>query len=91
LLGLMTLVGLAHVSSHALMQTVGQTYSPSAFRGRTMALFQTSTVVLTLGSTLAGTLAALVGTWWAVAAMGATGALLMVMIGVVLPYARHIR
>ena len=37
-LGLMTLVGLAHVSSHALVQTVVQTYSPSAFRGRTMAM-----------------------------------------------------
>ena len=71
-LGLMTLVGLAHVSSHALVQTVVQTYSPSAFRGRTMALFQMSSVVLTLGSTLAGTLAALVGARWAVAAMGAT-------------------
>jgi MFS family permease len=90
-LGLMTLVGLAHVSSHALVQTVVQTYSPSVFRGRTMALFQMSSVVLTLGSTLVGTLAVLVGARWAVAAMGATGALLMVMIGVGLPYARRIR
>ena len=46
---LMTLVGLAHVSSHALVQTVVQTYSPSAFRGCTMALFQMSTVVLDPG------------------------------------------
>jgi predicted MFS family arabinose efflux permease len=90
-LGLMMLVGLAHVSSHALVQTVVQTYSPSAFRGRTMALFQMSSVVMTLGSTLVGTLAALVGARWAVAAMGATGALLMVMIGVGLPHARRIR
>jgi predicted MFS family arabinose efflux permease len=30
-LGFMTLVGLAYVSSHALVQTVIQTYSPSAF------------------------------------------------------------
>ena len=50
-----------------------------------------SSVVLTLGSTLAGTLAVLVGARWAVAAMGATGALLMVMIGVGLPYSRRIR
>jgi MFS family permease len=90
-LGLMTLVGLAHVSSHALVQTVVQTYSPSAFRGRTMAIFHMSSVVLTLGSMLAGTLAAFVGARWAVASMGAAGALLMVAIGVALPRARLIR
>jgi MFS family permease len=90
-LGLMTVVGLAHVSSHALVQTVVQTYSPSAFRGRTMAIFHMSSVVLTLGSTLTGTLAAFVGAQWAVAAMGATGALLMVAIGIALPRTRLIR
>jgi predicted MFS family arabinose efflux permease len=90
-LGLMALVGLAHVSSHALVQTVVQTYSPSAFRGRTMAIFHMSSVVMTLGSMLAGTLAALVGARWAVASMGAVGALTMVTIGVALPRARRIR
>jgi MFS family permease len=90
-LGLMTIVGLAHVSSYALVQTVIQTYSPAAFRGRTMAIFQMSSVVTTLGSMLAGTLAALVGARWAVAAMGAAGALLTVAIAVALPHARRIR
>jgi MFS family permease len=90
-LGLMTIVGFAHVSSHALVQTVVQTYSPSAFRGRTIAIFHMSSVVLTLGSMLAGTLAAFVGARWAVASMGAMGALIMVMISVALPRARLIR
>jgi MFS family permease len=90
-LGLMTLVGLAHVSSHALVQTVVQTYSPSAFRGRTMAIFHMSSVVMTLGSMLAGTLAALVGARWAAASMGTAGALIMVTIAVALPRARRIR
>jgi MFS family permease len=90
-LGLMTIVGLAHVSSYALVQTVVQTYSPSAFRGRTMAIFHMIEVVVILGSMLAGTLAALVGARWAVASMGATGALIMVTIGVALPRARRIR
>ena len=90
-LGLMTLVGLAHVSSHALVQTVIQTYSPSALRGRTMAIFHMSSVVLTLGSMLSGTLAALVGARWAVASMGAMGALLTLAIGVALPRTRLIR
>jgi MFS family permease len=90
-LGLMTIVGLAHVSSYALVQTVIQTYSPSAFRGRTMAIFHMSSVVVTLGSMLAGALAALVGARWAVASMGATGALIMITIGVAQPRARLIR
>ena len=90
-LGLMTIVGLAHVSSYALVQTVIQTYSPSAFRGRTMAIFHMTSVVVTLGSMLAGTLAALVGARWAAAAMGAAGALLTVTIGAALPHARRIR
>jgi len=90
-LGLMTIVGLAHVSSYALVQTVVQTYSPSAFRGRTMAIFHMSSVVVTLGSMLAGTLAALVGARWAVASMGAAGALLTLTIAVALPRARLIR
>jgi len=90
-LGLMTIVGLAHVSSYALVQTVIQTYSPSAFRGRTMAIFHMSSVVVTLGSTLVGALAMLMGARWAVASMGAAGALLTVIIGVALPHARRIR
>jgi predicted MFS family arabinose efflux permease len=87
----MTLGGLAHGSSHALVQTVVQTYAPSAFRGQIMAILHMSSVVLTLGSMLAGTLAALVGARWAVASMGAAGALIMVTIGVALPRARLIR
>jgi MFS family permease len=90
-LGLMMIVGLAHVSSYALVQTVIQTYSPPAFRGRTMAIFHMSEVVAILGSMLAGTLAALMGARWAVAAMGAAGALLTLTIGAALPYARRIR
>ena len=90
-LGLMTLIGLAHVSSYTLVQTVIQTYSPFAFRGRTMALFHMSDVVFTLGSMLAGALAVFVGARWAAAAMGVAGTLLTVTIGAALPHARRIR
>jgi MFS family permease len=90
-LGLMTILGLTHVSSHALVQTIIQTYSPAEFRGRTMAIFHMSQVVLTLGSMLVGALAALVGARWAVASMGAVGALIMLAITVALPRARLIR
>jgi MFS family permease len=90
-LALMTIVGLAHVTSWALVQTVIQTYSPSTLRGRTMAIFHMSEVVVTLGSMLAGTLAALLGARWAAAAMGAAGAALTIAIGVAAPSARRIR
>jgi len=90
-LTLMMIVGVAHVSSYALVQTVIQTYSPSALRGRTMAVFHMASVVVTLGSMLAGTLASLAGARWATAAMGAAGVLLTIAIGATLPHARRIR
>jgi hypothetical protein len=50
-----------------------------------------SSVVMTLGSMLSGTLAALMGARWAVASMGTAGALFMVAIAVALPRTRFIR
>jgi MFS family permease len=88
---LMVIVGFANVCSHALVQTVIQTYSPSEFRGRTMSLFHMSNVVMTLGSMLIGALATVSGTRAAVALMGAAGALAMLAIHFALPRARHIR
>lgn len=88
---LMMIIGLFHVTSHALVQIVIQAYSPSEFRGRTMAIFQQGQVVFTVGSMLVGALASLWGARWAVASMGAAGALTMIMIFVTLPSARLIR
>jgi MFS family permease len=88
---LMVIVGFTNVASHALVQTVIQTYSPSEFRGRTMAIFHMSNVVLTVGSMLIGALAALWGAQWAVALMGTAGALAMLAIRVMLPRSWHIR
>jgi MFS family permease len=88
---LMGIVGLCHVHSHALVQTVIQTYSPSAFRGRTMAIFHMSQVVMTLGAMFFGVFSSMAGAQWAVGSMGAVGALAMVAIYVALPCARSIR
>ncbi|MGE5302404.1 MAG: MFS transporter [Alphaproteobacteria bacterium] len=88
---LMGITGLCHVHSHALVQTVIQAYSPSAFRGRTMALFHMSQVVMTVGSMLVGGLSSVLGARWAIALMGAAGALTMVSLYVLMPRARHIR
>ncbi|HEU4340101.1 MAG TPA: MFS transporter [Candidatus Binatia bacterium] len=90
-LALMVVVGFANVCSHALVQTVIQTYSPSEFRGRTMSIFHMSNVVLTVGSMFIGALATLWGSRWAVALMGTAGALAMLAIHVMLPRARDIR
>jgi predicted MFS family arabinose efflux permease len=88
---LMVIIGLCHVHSHALVQTVIQSYSPSEFRGRTMAIFHMSQVVLTIGAMLFGALSSIVGAQWAVASMGVVGALIMIGISLVLPGARFIR
>jgi len=90
-MALMVLVGFANVCSHALVQTVIQTYSPSEFRGRTMAIFHMSNVVMTLGSMLIGALAVVWGTPLAVMLMGLAGTLAMGAIHVALPSTRHIR
>jgi MFS family permease len=88
---LMLIVGLANVCSHALVQTVIQTYSPAEFRGRAIALFHMGQVVMTLGSMMIGSLAALCGTEWAVVLMSAAGTLAMLAIHVTLPRAWQIR
>jgi MFS family permease len=88
---LMVIIGVANVFCNALVQTVIQTYSPSKFRGRTMAIFQLSNVVMTTGSMLLGTLATALGTQWAVGLMGAAGALMVLFIHVTLPRAWRIR
>ena len=90
-LGMMVLAGLCHVHSHALVQTVIQSYSPSDYCGRTMSLFNMSKVLMIAGSMLIGTLSTLLGARWAVASMGAAGVLTMVIMLMVLPQARHIR
>lgn len=88
---MMVLAGLCHVHSHALVQTVIQSYSPSDYCGRTMALFNMSKVLMIAGSMLIGTLSTLLGARWAVASMGAAGVLTMVIMLAAMPQARHIR
>ena len=88
---LMGLVGVVHVTSHALAQTVIQTYSPTEFRGRTMALYHMTHVILLVGGILIGALASWIGAQWATASMSIAGALSMVGIYFALPRARSIR
>ena len=88
---LMIVVGLFHVTSHTLVQTVIQTYSPAEFRGRIMAIFQQGHFVLTIGAMLYGVLASLWGAQWTVSTMATAGALSMVLIYITLPSARRIR
>ena len=88
---LMIIIGLANVCTHALVQTVMQTYSPPEFRGRTIALFHMSQVVMTVGSMIIGALAALFRRSGAVVLMGSAGALAMLGMHLCLPRTWHIR
>jgi len=88
---LMAVIGLCHVSSHALVQTIIQTYSPREFRGRTMAIFHMTHVLLLLGGMLVGALSALFGAPWAAASMSIVGTLCMLGLCVAAPRAREIR
>jgi MFS family permease len=90
-IALMIVIGVTNVFCNALVQTVIQTYSPSEFRGRTMAIFQLSNVVMTAGSMFLGGLATVIGTQWAVGLMGLAGALAMLAIHLSLPTAWRIR
>ena len=88
---LMAVIGLCHVSSHALVQTVIQTYSPPEFRGRTIAIFHMTQVLLLLGGLLIGALSSVIGAPWAAASMSIVGTLCMVVLYIAVPRAREIR
>ena len=88
---LMAVIGLCHVSSHALVQTVVQAYSPPEFRGRTIAIFHMTQVLLLLGGLLIGALSSVIGAPWAAASMSIIGTLCMVVLYIAVPRAREIR
>jgi hypothetical protein len=56
-----------------------------------MSLFTMSKMVMIVGSMMVGLLSSLLGARWAVASMGAAGALTMLAMYVVMPQARRIR
>jgi MFS family permease len=74
-----------------LAQTVIQTYSPREFRGRTMALYHMTHVILLVGGILIGALATWIGARWATASLSLAGAASMVGLYFALPRAREIR
>jgi MFS family permease len=88
---LMAGIGLFHVSSHALVQTVIQSYSPAEFRGRAIAVFHMNQVLHLVGGLVIGALSAAVGAPWAAAALSLLGTLCMVALFVFDPRARTIR
>ncbi|MBM4297531.1 MAG: MFS transporter, partial [Deltaproteobacteria bacterium] len=87
----MFIIGLCHVTSHALIQTVIQSYSPPEFRGRTMAIFHMTQVILVVGAMFVGALAALIGAPWAASSMALAGSALMLAIYLTMPKARRIQ
>jgi predicted MFS family arabinose efflux permease len=90
-MALMFMIGLCHVTSHALIQIVVQSYSPSEFRGRTMSIFHMTQVILVLGAMFIGGLASLIGARWATVSMSVVGTFSMVAIWALMPRARKIQ
>ena len=90
-MALMFMIGLCHVTSHALIQIVIQSYSPAEFRGQTMALFHMTQVILVVGAMFIGSLASLIGARWATASMSVVGTLAMAAIYILMPRARQIQ
>ena len=90
-MALMAIMGLCHVASHALAQTVIQAYSPREFRGRTMALFHQTHVILMAGGMIIGALASAIGAQAATALMSFIGALCLLGLYLFSPQARKIR
>ena len=87
----MALAGLCHVHANALVHTVVQSYSPAEYRGRSMALFNMCQMLSTAGSMVVGLLASAIGPRGAVAAMGLTGALGIIVLVLVMPEARKVK
>jgi MFS family permease len=87
----MAVTGLCHVHANALVHTVVQAHSPPEYRGRTMALFNMAQMLSTAGGLLVGLLAFVIGSRGAVAAMGAAGALGIVVLVWLMPRARQIK
>lgn len=87
----MLLIGFCHVTSHALIQIVIQSYSPAEMRGRTMAIFHMTQVILVVGAMFVGALAELIGARWAATSMSLVGTLLMAAIYLMMPKARQIQ
>ncbi|MET0500535.1 MAG: MFS transporter [Candidatus Binatia bacterium] len=88
---LMGIVGIVHVTSHALAQTVIQSHSPAEFRGRTMSIFHMTHVILLTGGIIIGALSSIIGASWAAASMSIAGTLSMIGIYLALPRARLVR
>jgi len=87
----MLIIGFCHVTSHALIQTVIQSYSPPEFRGRTMAIFHMTQVILVIGAMLIGGLASLIGARWAATSMSLIGTGVMIAVYALMPKARKIQ
>ena len=88
---LMTVIGLCHVASQALVQTVIQTYSPPEFRGRTTSMYNQTQVVFLLGGMLIGALSSAIGAPWAAGLLGLCGSLTVIAVFLMNPRAREIR
>ena len=87
----MFLAGLVHVYCSVLVMTMIQSYSPSEFRGRTMAVFSMTQALITMGAMGYGVLTELASARWSMAIMGTVGSIFMIVLYIAMPSARHVK
>ena len=75
-------VGAAQMLFHTLINTVLQTITPDAFRGRVMSLYMMDHGLVPLGSLIAGVLAQLYGSPLAILTGGTIGTVLILIASV---------
>ncbi len=90
-IALMVIAGVFHVSTHTLTQIVVQTYTPSEFQGRTMAVLQQTHVIQMAGGMVLGSVALWLGAQTAITSMSMLGLLAVGSIFLLVPAARRIR
>jgi MFS family permease len=90
LLAVMASIGLCPVTSHALVSTVIQAYSPAEFRGGTMAIFHMTQGRADCRRDARRSAVNLIGALWAATLKSIPGILTMVVIYFLMPHAREI-
>jgi hypothetical protein len=84
------LVGVSQTSYNSQNQTIIQILTPARLRGRMMSIYMLDRGLMPLGAMLAGILASVLGSPWAVAIMGASCTLIALVVAVRRPEIREI-
>lgn len=89
-LSLLVLIGFSHTGYNVLNNTLIQTNAPAQLRGRVMGVYFMNHGMMPLGTLLAGAMAGWFGAPLTVGILGASCALLVIVIAFIVPNIRHL-